>query len=324
MMKMHAILRLAGRAAATLPQADYADPGCHLAGATPGCFAIRGLDDEKYHRQSSGISSTGLKKLLRSPAHYRAYAEALGDKAQSDTAARRFGRAAHAWLLEPDQFDSKFAVWSAGARRGKAYDEFEAQHAGRTILTKEEMLQVQGCVQALLANDDFPLQSFLHGVPGEGGALLEDPALAEFSIFWTDAETGVACKVRLDAVRLRSPMLAFDLKTTDDAREPAFMRQLMQLDYDLQAAFYVEGLERYTGAGCAFVFGVAEVNAPHASAFYVVGADSELMINGRRKMRHALALKASCDASGCYPGYRAGSVRELQLLPWMVFEPGRP
>jgi len=323
MKNMHAILRLAGRATAAVPQSDYADPACHLAGATPGCFAIQGLDDEKYHRHSPGISSTGLKKLLRSPAHYRAYLEGLADKAQSDTAARRFGRAAHAWLLEPALFDSKFAVWSGGARRGKAYDEFEAQHVGRTILTHEEMLQVQGCVQALLAHGDFPLQGFLRGVPADEGGLLEEPAHAEFSIFWSDADTGVACKVRLDAVRLHAPMLAFDLKTTDDARESAFMRQLMQLDYDLQAAFYVEGLERYTGASCPFVFGVAEVTAPYASAFYVVGANSELMINGRRKMRHALALKASCDASGCFPGYRVGSVRELQLMPWMAFEPGR-
>lgn len=315
-MNIAALLRLSGRVAPARVGTVQPQPAsAQIKGATEGCYALR-ISDTEYHGGAPGISSTGLKKILRSPAHYLAY---LRDK-DNDTAARRFGRAAHAWLLENHLFNSKFAVWRNGARRGRAYGEFEVMHQGKDILTEEEMLRVQGCANALLENPDFPLRAFLEGARDATGQIVEPPAETEFSIFWTDEETGVQCKVRLDALRLASPVLAFDLKTTDDAREPAFTRQMMQLDYDLQAAFYTEGVRRFTGQACPFMFGAVEVDAPHGNNFFILGPDSDMMANGRKKMRHALQLKAQCDRSGRYPGYQSGGIREPQLQPWMAFE----
>jgi hypothetical protein len=274
------------------------------------------ITDEAYHGSVPGISSTGLKKMLRSPAHYRAYRNAK----HTDTNARLFGRAVHAWLLENAVFNTKFAVWRGGDRRGNAYKEFEASHARLGILTEEQMVRVQGCVQALLENAEFPLRTFLEGVRDSDGTVIEAPAQTEFSVFWVDEATKVQCKVRLDALRLGAPVLAFDLKTTDDAREHAFTRQLMQLDYDLQAAFYVEGVRRFTGQTCPFLFAAVEVDAPHGSNFFILGPDSDVMQNGRRKMRHALQLMAECERTGTFAGYRSGGIREPQLQPWMVFE----
>jgi hypothetical protein len=165
------------------------------------------------------------------------------------------------------------------------------------------------------------LRSFLEGVRDSDGSTIEAPAETEFSIFWTDEATNVQCKVRLDALRLGAPVLAFDVKTTDDAREHSFTRQLMQLDYDLQAAFYVEGVRRFTGQACPFLFGAVEDDTPHGSNFFILSPGSDLMQNGRRKMRHALQLTAECERTGAFPGYRSGEIREPQLQPWMVFEP---
>ena len=290
-------------------------PPSRLVGATPGCYALR-ISDDEYHHQAPGISSTGLKQLLRSPAHYQAYLQERG----SDSPARRLGRAIHAWVLEPHLFDQKFAVWRAGARRGRAYADFELAHRGKTILGEAEMRAVQGCAHALLNDKTFPLRGFLEGARDGLGQPLVAPAKTEFSIFWTDEATGVQCKVRLDAVRLEDPVIAVDLKSTDDARPEAFTRQLLRLHYDLQAAFYMEGVRRFTGRECPFIFAAVEADRPHGTAFYALSPNSDLMENGRRKVRHALGLKARCDRTGKFPGYGFTQVMEPVMAPWMAFE----
>lgn len=285
-----------------------------IAGATEGCFAIS-LGETDY-RATHHVSSTGLKKMLRSPGHFQAYRRNPG----ADTAARRFGRAAHAWLLERRVFGEKFAVWD-GTRTTADYRRFEAQNPGKTILNKSEWTRVQESVDALLQNTDFPLGLFIHGVKDGAGGVLEPAAETEFSIFWTDEETGVPCKVRLDAVRLADPMLAFDLKTTDDARKPAFSRQINQLHYDLQAAFYVEGLRRFTGKTCPFMIAALEDQDPYGSIFYALEEGGMMMDNGREKMRHALRTYARCSREGKWPVYQGMGVQEAELLPWMAYEP---
>ena len=313
MMNIAAILRMARRPAPTpeLPQTLEQIPG-----ATPGCYAMV-LGDEDYHRKAPGVSSTGLKRLLRSPAHYQAYLQ----EPKNDTASQRLGRAIHAWVLEQGTFDERFAVWRGGHRRGKVYEDFAHANSGRTVLSEQEMRQVQGAGHALLNNSAFPMRGFLEGVRDDQGVFQVEPARTEFSIFWTDEETGVQCKVRLDALRLAAPVLALDIKSTDDARPHAFTRQMIQLDYDLQAAFYVEGVRRFTGCECPFLFAAVEVDPPYGVVFYGMSPQHDLMVNGRRKFSHALRLKAQCDRTGQYPGYEISSVLEPQMAPWMAFEP---
>lgn len=306
---------------ATSPVVALSGASPRIEGATPGCYALPFLSDEDYHQRMGGVSSSGLKALLRSPAHYQAYKR----QPNKDTDARRFGRAAHARLLEPLNFSKKFAVWDGGRRQGSDFERFKRKHKGKSFLTLAEMDAVDGCVQSLLDNPDFPLEAFLTGVRNEDGVSLMKPAVTEFSIFWTDERTGVLCKVRLDAARLEGEQerLAFDLKTTDDAREESFSRQIAQLHYDLQAAFYVEGIRRFTGRTCPFMFGAVETEDPHGSMFHALGPTSPFMQNGQEKVQYALDLMAKCNRSGDFPAYASRGVREPTMLPWMQFSPPR-
>jgi hypothetical protein len=311
-LNVAAILRMAR---APVVRAPVAISASQIRGATPGCYAMH-ISDAEYHSTAPGVSSTGLKKLLRSPAHYRAYLEEKDD----DTQSRRLGRAIHAWVLENHVFNDKFVVWRGGARRGKAFDTFEAANTGKTILTEADVLTVQGCGQALVNDPAFPVRGFLEGMQDSDGNQVVAPAKTEFSIFWTDEETGVQCKVRLDAVRLEEPVIALDLKSTDDARPHEFTRQMLRLDYDLQAAFYVEGVRRFVGHECPFIFAAVEIDKPHGTAFYALSPGHDMMENGRRKMRHALQIKARCERENRYPGYSFASVMEPAMAPWMAFE----
>ena len=60
----------------------------------------------KDYRQREGVSSTDLKHLVKSPAHFRYWK----DNPQEDTPALLFGRAVHKYVLEKDDFFSEFAV----------------------------------------------------------------------------------------------------------------------------------------------------------------------------------------------------------------------
>src|SRR5690349_3941280 len=70
-----------------------------------------------YHA-GPGISSTGIKEILKSPAHYKAYLEG-----QEDTDAFRLGRLVHMRLLEPEAYVDSVVISpqvDARTKEGKA------------------------------------------------------------------------------------------------------------------------------------------------------------------------------------------------------------
>lgn len=310
---MFAAMTEAQRVAKTAP-APQAIQQAKLEGITPGCFALQ-VSDTEYHNHLPGISSTGLKQLMRSPAHFRAWQLGRGS---DSTAARRFGQAVHCKLLEPREFDKRYCAYRGGSKRGGGYRDFKLRNSGSTILSLDELERVEGCVEALLSEPGFELKGYLEGAYAPDGSWLVQPAQTEFTIVWTDEETGVQCKVRLDAI-MANPLIAFDAKTCGDARPSAFERDIVSMNYDLQAAFYMEAVRRFFGKEGPFIFGAVEALAPHGVVFYVLAPGHDLMRNGARKYRHALNLYAKCQAEGRWPKYGFSSVVEPTMHPWMAF-----
>lgn len=284
-------------------------PAVPIPGASPNCYALE-ISDDEYHASCPGASSSALKKLLRSPAHYQAY---LSEK-DVDTADRKFGRAVHALLLEPAVFLDKFAVWSEGRRAGWKYEEFCEQHPGKTILKEEEHHRAMEAVIALRNCPDFPVGSWLSGLPATATHAAVPAARCEFTIVWTDEETGLQCKARIDAHGCIPQPLAMDVKTTDDARKASFVRQFMKLHYDLQATHYRAALKAFYGEEFPFLFAAVEAKAPHASGIF--GMSAAMLANGEEKRRYAMARLARCIDSGVWPAYQTGGVQTLDV-PFM-------
>ena len=87
----------------------------------------------KEYRAREGVSSTDLKKIAKSPAHFRYWK----DNPEESTPALLFGRAVHKYVLEKDKFNDEFAVAPEVNKRtkeGKAqWLLFQDQNEGKTL-----------------------------------------------------------------------------------------------------------------------------------------------------------------------------------------------
>ena len=288
-----------------------------IPGATPGCYGLV-LGEHYYHHELEGVSASALKQMLRSPGHYQAWRNG----GNADTAARRFGRALHCYLLERPTFDYRYVVWEEGDRRGNDFKDFALQHPGKTILTVEEFKRVKGCAESLLSAPDFPLRGFLEGALDDHGNVVVPSARTEFVIVWVDEETGLTCKMRADALQEQpGSFIGYDAKTTGDAREDAFTYEIGRMNYDLQAAFYMEGMRRFTGKDGVFVFGAVEAQPAHGARHHVIGPNDSYYHNGVRKYRYGLNLYAKCLRENRWPLYEHTKPASVTMPMSMAFYP---
>lgn len=258
---------------------------------------ISPADLERVRAKDASWST--LKFYDKSPAHYL---HAVLNPPER-TPAMLIGSALHCRVLEPDKFPERYAVAPSGLdRRTKAGKEawaaFEAESAGKEILTADQAEQVEGMAAALLA-------------PGSVSAkLLARCEHREQTIRWNDLHTGLSCKGVVDAF---GEDFALDIKTTDDASSRAFSRALYNYQYHGQAAFYVDGL-RLNGCPVSnFLFIVVEKTPPFGICAYA--CTEEVLGAGRLLYQRLLDLHSTCLAAEEWPGY-PNMVQEIELPAW--------
>ena len=84
------------------------------------------------------LSFSSLKAFARSPL---AFIEYKTNK-KEPTPAMRFGTLVHRAILEPERYSRTVAIYE-GQRRGKAWKEFEAEHADMDIVTTTEAMTIR-------------------------------------------------------------------------------------------------------------------------------------------------------------------------------------
>lgn len=98
---------------------------------------------------------------------------------------------------------------------------------------------------------------------------------------FTDPDTGLDCKARLDLVYRNSTVL--DVKTTSCRSYEAFVQTCYEYDYDRQAAFYLDSVRARE-----FIFvGVQKVE-PFNIYWFDASAESGFIDYGRRKYKRLL------------------------------------
>lgn len=260
------------------------------------------MSADQYHAHSA-VGHSGLVRIMRSPAHYENYVT----NPPEPTPAMQLGTAFHTALLEPDRFGETFVVAPKFDRRTKdgkaAAEAWEAENAGKTALTAEQMEAIQSMAYLVRCHT--------------GAAKLLSSGLAEMSGFWVDPGTGIECKCRPDWLAMEGNTITgiVDVKTCCDASADGFARSIASLGYDVQAAFYQDGIKTLTGRTIPFYFIAVEKDAPYAVAAYKAG--DEVIEVGRAKYRGALQLLKWCRENDRWPAYQPnGEIETINLPRW--------
>jgi len=265
-------------------------------------ISLLSMPADHYHSDPA-VGHSGLVRIMRSPAHYREYVT----HPPEPTPAMQLGTAFHTALLEPDRFGQSFVVAPKFDRRTKdgkaAAEAWEADNAGKTALTAEQMEAIQSMAYLVRCH--------------AGADRLLCHGLAEMSGFWIDAESGVECKCRPDFLAMDGDRITgiVDVKTCCDAGADGFARAIATLGYDVQAAFYQDGFKTLTGRTIPFYFIAVEKDAPYAVAAYK--ASDEVIEVGRAKYRGGLQLLKWCRERDNWPGYQPnGEIETINLPRW--------
>lgn len=257
------------------------------------------------YRTKDGISSSDLKKMMKSMATFK-YAKDHPEE-NNDSEALQFGRAYHKLMLEPDDFDNEFIVSPKFDRRTKegkaAYEEFLKNAEGKEVINEETYQKLLEMQKALYST---PFVKLL--IKGEH----------EKSFFWKDEKTGIQCKCRPDSFgQIKDQYVAIDLKTTNDAETDHFMRDALKYGYDIQAAHYCEGLESVYEKPFKFIFIAQEKTAPYL--VNVLEADEYFMASGKELRDTLLEKYGKCLETDEWSGYmdEKSGINSLSVPAWI-------
>jgi hypothetical protein len=245
------------------------------------------LDEATYHGDTAlapemgrSLSASGAKTLLKSPERF-AYEREHG---RPGTTTRDMGTLVHTLVLR--SHDKRIVVNPHESQRTKAAQEWVAarEAEGRIVVTHKQVRHAITVAKAVRAH---PL----------AGAILSK-GRPEVSMYWTDADTGVTCRGRIDWLRDNALV---DLKTCSrygGAEPDTFGRQAANLDYVMSAAHYIDGWAALTGDVLPFYTITVELEEPH---FITVSRYDDADLDaGRARMAKAKAEFAERESSGIW------------------------
>ena len=192
--------------------------------------------------------------------------------------------------------------------------------SGLSLATKEgkEWKERFSTLPILSSEDVFSLEEMAVNVEGNEDAndILryckhrETPMFAEFE--------GVEIKGMIDAYGVHAGMseiVICDIKTTDDPSPHAFAKTVIDRDYDMQAAWYLELVSQNVGRDIedAFFYWIAVQNkAPFSCVVY---DGHEFFSIGRSKMERAISTFKQCRETNKWPHPHQG-INTLKAPQW--------
>lgn len=271
-------------------------PAQYAGGIEPGIY--QNIPDTEYHAAKDILSSSGARRLITSTPR-KFYEEMTTVRPYNP--AFEIGHAAHTLMLT---VGDPFEVVDADSWRTKDAKEARdaALQAGKTPLLAKEYAQVRAMADAILE----------HPVAGE--LFTRNDTTSEQSLYWTDEQTGVACRARPD-LAVNDWSLIVDYKTTVSADPKEFAKSIAKYGYHQQQAWYCEAVETLTGVRPEFVFVCQEKTPPYEVSLIQLDADA-VRIGGRLN-EDARSIYAACMDSGVWPSYPT-SVQVVGLPAWAL------
>lgn len=234
------------------------------------------------------------KEMQKSPKHFAHWKE----YPHRDSPALKLGGISHWAILEPEKFKANVAVWDSRTatgnlrpRNGKAWDEFEAAHAGQEIVLLDEKRRAESIRESVMAH----------------------PEARRLIVGGTSEVTGIGQLMGID-VKSRFDLLAqyllVEIKTSRHAQREAIQNHGAKLGYHGQFAWYSDVLTAAIGEECAMRVIAIESEPPFCVS--VFGVEEDALTAGRALYQGWLRTYLECLESGRWPGPTEG------LLPWRV------
>ena len=272
-------------------------------------MTIRACTFAEY-AQLDAVNFSTLRAIAKSPKAYAYLRAQQGARPDADT--YRLGRASHTAVLEPRRFLREYTLWDKmtikgdkiAPRRGKAWEAFSEQSAGKTVLTVAQYELAQDL--SVVVRDD-PVASRYLSADGQ----------AEATLVWTDERYGLECKARVDW--LCSPVpgepgAICDLKFVNDIEPDMFGRAMARHRSHVQAAWYQEAVFRVTGERQPYkLIAVQTRNEPDVAVYDVPNDALEL---GREEYETWLQRLDRARQTRHYHGVGGGYELTLQLPRW--------
>ena len=267
-----------------------------------------GIPFQEY-RQWECVNSGAVRWGDVTMAHMQAAMQGLLD---TDSEAKKFGRAIHARLLEPAVFHEQYLISApcqtklkSGDNKGKPCGSRSSRYwdgqwyckthapAGAEepldYIDDEELGRIERIVQAVKGHPVVKL------IAQHGGF--------ESSVVWSMKD--VTLKSRLDKLILEGncPPTIIDLKKVQVGKggNAAFAKSIDDWGYSIQASMYVDAVKSLTGVECNFIWIVIEDKEPHL--VNVLKCDQVSLKIGRFQYDHVLESWQKAVSSGVYPGY---------------------
>lgn len=260
---------------------------------------------EREYNDLDAVRRTDLWRIMDSPEKYLYGIQ----NREEPTPALLFGAAAHKMVLEPDTFFAEYAVSPTVDRRTKAgreqYEAFCAESSGKTIISEGDLTTIRAMAEKLR---NTPLTK----------ALLQGEHESVF--MWTDQDTNLMCKTRLDCLtKYEGRLTVVDYKTAASAKSEAFNQSMFKNGYHMQAFMYTEAVmqAQKLSERPDFVFIVQEKKPPYA--VNVIQVTDDVMMAGQDAFRECIGTLKECLDTGYFWGYngRYNEPNDTFLPGWM-------
>ncbi len=257
---------------------------------------IRTMPAGEYHLRSE-VSNSFLTAWKENALHAIYNREHPPER----TPALLMGEQVHLAVLEPQIFASRYHRCRKFDGRKTADKEEKAaliaEYGEDNLLSFERHDEVMNIVAAV---NKHP----------RAKSLLEKASERETTILWTDAETGLSCKCRIDAM---AGVIMADLKTTEDASVEVFQASIFKYGYHRQGAMYLRACR---AAGIEIKhYSIIAVEKTAPFGCNVFSLDEAALHQGDLEISDLLKQVRLWQTTGIIPGY-SDTVISASLPDW--------
>lgn len=266
---------------------------------------VPGMSNSQYHGLRGVYwSSSDFKYMYAtSPAHF--YAKYFSGQAPEKKVTDKMllGSLVHCLFLTPQAFKEDFYVVPDLDRRTKvgkeAYEKAMIEAGSRQIVSND-MVDKAGAIVEAMRKKFYPWMSSYQ---------------AEVSGFWRCPFSQLWMRFRADAL-MQDTLI--EVKTTDSAKPSDFERHCFNMNYDLSAAHYVEGLRQLGHEIKQVVFLVVETEPPYVCERFLFG-ESFMQVGHDKWLDSVTKLERGLKENS-WPSYLPVDMEMATLMPpnWAI------